>query len=293
MLKLRHRDQATDLGRDDGHGEVPAADGSDGRDIDLRDRPSATAAGTARPDAVKDDRSRDHVASGGQVVERTVYAAPSSSAAASTAAPPAAVPSASATQTSPPGASAGTSPVAEDRADDWARDTAPVVEPQRETSEVMAPRRETTEVVERKRAPVPWGLWQLLALPVGIGLLMLGSMALARSGFDVNHIYSPHVQVGGLHHTPLLGLIEVVFGVVTIVAAAIPGMLRSVLALLGLIALGAGIVVLIWTGSALHDRFGVHDFNGWVYVASGALLLLAALLPATRERRVRRSRRLR
>jgi hypothetical protein len=161
-------------------------------------------------------------------------------------------------------------------------------------TEVVEPRRQTTTEVVEKRARVPWGLWQLLALPVGIGLLMLGSMALARSGFDVNHVYSPHVGVGGLHHTPLLGMIEVVFGIVTIIAASIPGTLRSLLGLLGLIALGAGIVVLIWSGSAaLHNRFGVHDYNGWVYVAAGALLLLASLLPATRERRVRRSRRLR
>jgi hypothetical protein len=139
----------------------------------------------------------------------------------------------------------------------------------------------TTETV------VSWGPGQLLGLVVGVGMLILGTVALTRSGLDLNRLYSPHVEVAGLHHTPLLGVVEVLFGLLVIAASAVPGTKRGLLVLLGVVALGAGIVVMVATGTSLHDHLGVHRANGWLFVIDGALLVLAAMLPGARVRQVK------
>lgn len=276
MLKLRHRDHDHD--HDDDHEGTPARGRRtdperDDRSYDGVDEraagPGSGAHGATRSAPAAPER--EHRAEG-DVVERTTYI-------------PAAAPIAPSAEHEGRPVEART---VEGRAVDVRRDDTRQQEVRRAELDDdwgAVPARRTT------RTAVTWGIGQLLALAVGIGLLIVGSMALARSGLDVNHLYSPHVEVGGLHHTPLLGLVEVVFGLIAIAAAAIPGTVRTILALLGIVALGAGIGVLVYTGTELHDRFGVHDFNGWVYVAAGAVLLLAVMLPTTRERRVRVRRR--
>jgi len=148
----------------------------------------------------------------------------------------------------------------------------------------------TTETV------VTWGPGQLVGLIAGVGMLVLGTVALTRSGLDVNSLYSPHVEVAGLHHTPLLGVVEVVFGLLVVAASAVPGTVRGLLVVLGVTALAAGIVALAATGTWLHDHFGAHRANGWLFIVEGALVVLAAMLPGARLRQVKvsgRSRRLR
>jgi hypothetical protein len=134
---------------------------------------------------------------------------------------------------------------------------------------------------------VTWGPGQLVGLIVGVGMLILGTVALTRSGLDFNSLYSPHVEVAGLHHTPLLGVVEVVFGLLVMAASAVPGTVRGLLVLLGVGALAAGVVALAATGTWLHDRFGAHRANGWLCIVDGALLVLAAMLPGARLRQVK------
>lgn len=134
---------------------------------------------------------------------------------------------------------------------------------------------------------VTWGPGQLVGMIVGVGMLILGTVALTRSGLDVNSLYSPHIEVAGLHHTPLLGVVEVVFGLLVVAASAVPGTVRGLLVLLGVGALAAGIVVLAATGTWLHDHFGTHRANGWLFIVDGSLLVLAAMLPGARLRHVK------
>ena len=128
-----------------------------------------------------------------------------------------------------------------------------------------------------RAAPI-WSPAQIIGLAGGIGFVILGIAALARTGFDTSHLYSPHAVVWHFSHTPLLGVIEIAFGAVLLLASVVPGGFRSLMALLGAIALGFGLVVLL--DVAPHRLFhwlGVTHRNGWLFVIAGAVLLLAAL----------------
>ncbi len=131
-------------------------------------------------------------------------------------------------------------------------------------------RREEREVVYRSS----WSPSQIVALVGGVLFAVLGGIALARGGFgDV----TAHIEVGGFHHTSLLGLIEIGLGLLLLAMAAIPGVERSGLVFVGALALAFGIVVVV-QGEAFHGVLGTHANNGWLYVLFGGILLIAALL---------------
>jgi hypothetical protein len=135
---------------------------------------------------------------------------------------------------------------------------------------------ETTSAVEA----VPWSPAQLFALGIGLFLAVLGGIALARTGLDLGDVHHPHriVGWGDWHHTPLLALIELGYGVVMIVAAVVPGAWRGLMGLLSAIALGFGIFVLADAmPGRMHLWLGVHHANGWLYVTLGAIGLVATM----------------
>ena len=133
---------------------------------------------------------------------------------------------------------------------------------------------------ERNRSMLAqWSPAQLVGLICGIGITVLGFVALARTGFNTDNIYSPHALAWRLPHSPLMALIEVGFGVLLILASVVPGGMRSFIALLGAIALSFGIVVVSMTPpDRLNHWLGVEDKNGWFYIVVGGVLLLAGLL---------------
>src|SRR5207237_485503 len=94
-------------------------------------------------------------------------------------------------------------------------------------------------------APTPWSPAQIIGLAIGIGFTVLGIAAVARTGFDTDHIYRPHYLVWHLPHSPLLAVSEIGFGVLMVIASVVPGGLRSLMALLGAISLAFGIVILV------------------------------------------------
>ena len=57
-----------------------------------------------------------------------------------------------------------------------------------------------------------WSPLQIIGLIVGIGAGVLGVAAVASTGFDTDHIYTPQHVVGSFPHSPLLGVIEIGFG---------------------------------------------------------------------------------
>jgi hypothetical protein len=124
----------------------------------------------------------------------------------------------------------------------------------------------------------PWSPLQIIGLIAGIGFGVLGIAAVARTGFDTSHIYTPHDLVWSFPHSPLLGVIEIGFGFLMVLGSVVPGGWRSFLALLGAISLAFGIVVLIEeVPNRLNDWLAVSHRNGWLYVATGGVVLLAAL----------------
>jgi hypothetical protein len=134
-------------------------------------------------------------------------------------------------------------------------------------------------VVEDDRAVTAhhWSPAQIVAVIIGAGFVILGIAALARTGVPTEHITSPHEEVLGFRHSPLLGLIEIGFGALLVVAGVIPGAARSLMALLGVISAAFGVVLLVDIApDRLHRWLGVGDPYGWMVLVVGVVLLVAA-----------------
>ena len=113
----------------------------------------------------------------------------------------------------------------------------------------------------------PWSPAQLISGGIGLFLTVLGGIALARIGFG--DLTSPETTVLGFGHTPLLGLIEVVFGVVLMLDAASAVASRGMLIGFGAIAAAFGLIIVIEPG-AFQDWLGVTRDSGWLYLGLGA-----------------------
>jgi hypothetical protein len=114
---------------------------------------------------------------------------------------------------------------------------------------------------------------QAVAIVVGIVFFAFGGITLAQAGFTP---LFQHVQVLGLHHTPLMGIIELAFGLFMMGIGAVPGANRTVLVFLGALATGFGIVGMA-SGNALHRSLGMHTENGVLYLIVGLGCLLVGL----------------
>jgi hypothetical protein len=130
---------------------------------------------------------------------------------------------------------------------------------------------------ESVRRTVRWSPAQLFAALIGAGYIVLATFALSRTGFDVNHLTTPTAHVWRWNHTPMLGMIELGFGIVMLAAALRPGTAKAFMALLSIAALGFGIVALVNAfPHQIHDWLGVRRNNAWLYVATGIVGLLAS-----------------
>lgn len=141
----------------------------------------------------------------------------------------------------------------------------------------MLRRHEDVDVSERRVVWAPWSPAQLVALVIGLFLLVLGAVTLANTGINGNSITDSKVLTWGFGQTPLLAIIEIVFGLLLVLAGAVPGAGRGTMALLGAILLAAGIVVLA-SSSSLYDSLGTNQATGWLGVVTGAVTLAAAML---------------
>ena len=132
-----------------------------------------------------------------------------------------------------------------------------------------------SKMVEGRRRTTRSSSVQPVAGIVGVASLVLGGVAIARTGLSTDHLFSPQRSVATLHHTPLLALSELAFGVLMIWAASRTRLGRSVMALLGLAVLGLGVVTIadIWPAQ-LHHWLGVTHRNGWLFVLVGGLSFL-------------------
>jgi hypothetical protein len=127
-----------------------------------------------------------------------------------------------------------------------------------------------------------WSPAQVIAALIGIGYLVLGAVALSRTGFNVHHVTIPARYVWRWHHTPILGLVELAFGALMLLAAARPSVAKPLMGLLSLAAIGLGVAVLIDAfPHQLHHWLGVYRADAWLYVATGALGLVASVASPT------------
>ena len=147
-----------------------------------------------------------------------------------------------------------------------------------------------TRTVREPASTTIWSPAQVVAVVVGIAAIVFGAFAIAKTGLDFDHLKTPHESFQGFHHTPLLALSEIVLGAVLVLAGLRPIAGRALMTLVGAATLGFGIVIVLdfWPHT-LHDWFGVHDRNGWLYIIAGAVVLGATLfLPVVASRRTAR-----
>jgi uncharacterized membrane protein len=134
-----------------------------------------------------------------------------------------------------------------------------------------------SEVVRRSHTPT-WSPAQIIGLIVGIGFIVLGVAALAKTGFDTSHVDRPHDVVWHFAHSPLLGAIEVAYGALLVIASVVPGAARTLMAFLGAVGVAFGLVVLIQSvPNTLNDWLAVTHRNGWLFLIAGGVVLLAAI----------------
>ena len=141
---------------------------------------------------------------------------------------------------------------------------------------------------ETVRAGAVWNPAQMVALVIGGAAIVFGIVALARTGLDTDHWYTPVDRVLGFPHSPLLAVCEIGFGVLMVLSAIGPAG-RPLMAMLSAIALAFGILIVVdaWA-SDINRWFGVLDRNGWLYIIVGAVGLVSALmLPTVHGRDVR------
>lgn len=133
-------------------------------------------------------------------------------------------------------------------------------------------------VAERPvRRVVRWSPAQMVAALIGAGYTVLGAFALSHTGFDVNHVTTPTAYVWRWHHTPILGMIELAFGIVMLIAALRPGTAKGLMSLLSTAAIGFAIVALINAfPHQIHHWLGVRRNNAWLYLGTGVIGLVAS-----------------
>jgi len=124
----------------------------------------------------------------------------------------------------------------------------------------------------------PWSPAQAVALIIGVFYLILGAVALAASGGNTSGFAAnPHVTALGFHQTPVLGIIEIAFGLFMVMAGAIPGAGRGTMAFLGTLALAFGIIVLAAYAS-MYNTLGTDNADGWLYLITGIITLIAGMV---------------
>ena len=147
-------------------------------------------------------------------------------------------------------------------------------------------------VVERPfAAREAWSPAQIASLALGAMFVLLGAVALVRTSSLGSGLTGAEATVAGFHHTGMLGLIELFFGLCLIAIAAVPGGARPLMATFGAMLAGFGLFVVV-AADDLHNALAVHGGHGVLYLLAGTVLLAAAFaaplfLPA-RRRTVRR-----
>jgi peptidoglycan/LPS O-acetylase OafA/YrhL len=136
----------------------------------------------------------------------------------------------------------------------------------------------------RRRSVVPWSPGQVLPVLVGLFFAVFGMVGLIRTGFHPQDWTGPEKDLLGFDVTSLLALIELVFGLVVVVSASVlPWGGRPWAALLGVLAVGFGILLAAFS-SSWERFFGGDASNGWLFAAGGAVMLMAAAFRPVRSR---------
>ena len=125
----------------------------------------------------------------------------------------------------------------------------------------------------------------IIAGLAAIGLLVLGGVTVARAGLD-SSLDKPVVTVAGFTATGLLGLIEIGFGVVFLIAALARH--RQAILFVGILG-GVGALIAVFQSSLGHGSLAIErGFAVWAAIVMG-VIVVSALLPTIRRSSTRRT----
>ncbi len=113
-----------------------------------------------------------------------------------------------------------------------------------------------------------WSPAQLLGIAIAIFMLVLGGVVLNNTGINLP---GKHVIIAGLPHNALLGLLELVFSLILLAFAAVPGGDRTGLTVMGVLLFAVGMMILVDPNN-FYSSLGSRQSNGVLFLLLGALL---------------------
>ena len=125
---------------------------------------------------------------------------------------------------------------------------------------------------------------QLVSLVAGVGVVIVGIVALIRAGVE-GSLARPVVEVAGYTHTAWLGIAEIGLGLLLVLAGT-GAWGRGLSVLLGAASVVAGALVLA-VPEEMPEELGLEKDFGWPLLILGAVVALCALaLPVWHSRSV-------
>lgn len=134
------------------------------------------------------------------------------------------------------------------------------------------------QVESTKTSRFAMGPGQILGGALGVVITIFGGLAITRAGID-STLNVPVVNVAGFAQGAAVGIGEVVLGLILIAGAASVWN-RSLMGVVGGLMFIAGIVIAAASPKILAD-IGTTHRSGWLFLISGVIAMVAALLPVT------------
>lgn len=130
-----------------------------------------------------------------------------------------------------------------------------------------------------------WSPGQFVAAAIGLFLVVMGGVALARL-LPTDSLTGETVTVLGVGHTTLMAIIAIGLGLLFLVQAGAPFDVQPSLITLGVVSIAFGLVVVI-EPNAFDNALGLGSGGGWLYTAIGVLSVLTGVVsPTLTSRRV-------
>jgi hypothetical protein len=127
----------------------------------------------------------------------------------------------------------------------------------------------SNELVVRFR----WSVTQIVVLVIGIFLMAIGGIGLARAGAEgFSSLLDPEVVVAWWHRTPLMSVLEIIAGLLLVVEGAQPKGDRVAIRIAGSLALVFGFVATA-APSIFDSALGAGRASGGLYGFIGVVLL--------------------
>jgi hypothetical protein len=123
-----------------------------------------------------------------------------------------------------------------------------------------------------------WSPAQWVAALIGLFLVVLGAVALLRVGLD--SLTGESATVWMFEHTALMGIVDLVIGLLFLTIAGSSLNSRGGLITLGMLSLAFGLITAIEPG-AMAEMIGGDERLGWLYAIIGAVSVIVAFASPT------------